>query len=159
MDTLETNPALVLPIVATADTMSYLVMVGHPMLDLEIDHIVAFSCWDKGGNQSTFSNWPTVWPSAVEWHYLCAVFNLVWRRNSILCIGDIHPAGKEGLCPDDHHGVSRVWYVFWSVPWGNRGRKPVVWEGPFCEGTEWTFWVDWDTYARERWSQTSPMEA
>ena len=33
------------------------------------------------------------------------------------------PLGKEGLCPDEHHGVLRMWYALWSVLRRNRGEK------------------------------------
>ena len=105
----------------------------------------------KGGKQSTFGKCPTAWPLATQWHCLCVVFNL-----EELCpvFWWLCPAQKEGLCPNDHCRVLRVWYPIQSVLRRNRGKKPVVHEGPFWEGTQWTSWEDCDTYARERWPQT-----
>ena len=70
------------------------------------------------------------------------------------------PAEKEGLCLDDDYcRTFRGWYPIWSVPWGNRGRKPVIYEGPFWEGTHWTSQKDCGTDARERWPPDTPKEA
>ena len=73
-------------------------------------------------------------------------------RNSVLCFNELQqsdivnvfnmeelftvlwwlcPVEEEGLHPDDHHGALRVRYLIWSVLQGNRGKKPIINEGPF----------------------------
>ena len=58
------------------------------------------------------------------------VFNLeeLCPEFSWLC-----PIKTEGLCPDDHCGALRLWCPIQSVPWGNRGEKPTIHEGPFSK--------------------------
>ena len=112
---------------------------------------MALSHQIRGGKHLTLeSAWP---PNHLQQSdCLHFMFNL-----EELCPGFLWlcPAEKEGLCLDDDYcRTFRGWYPIWSVPWGNRGRKPVIYEGPFWEGTHWTSQKDCGTDARERWPQT-----
>ena len=86
---------------------------------------MALSHWNRGSKHLTFCKCPTTQTFATEW--LCE-FNL-----EELCpvLWWLHPVEKEELCPDDHHGTLKLWCLIQSVPWGNRGEKPVISKGPF----------------------------